>query len=135
MMVLTKAIETTKDSTQILDNKDRIQINPQQEDVISVCGVMVFILPERREAVEAKMLEIPGLEIHGASKEGKLVVTVETDSYKKTGDAITRLQKLEGILSISMIYQHAESLSAEESEVDEKSNISINKTEYKLESH
>lgn len=89
---------------------DQITIAPQQENVISVCGVMVLIHPDKRESTEAKMLEIEGLEIHGASDEGKLVITVQTDSYRATGDAITRLQHVPGILSISMIYQHAECL-------------------------
>ncbi len=89
-------------------------VNAKKENVISVCGVMVFILPENREVVEARMLEILGLEIHGSNDEGKLVVTIETDSYKETGDAVTQLQKLEGILSIAMIYQHAEVLDDED---------------------
>jgi nitrate reductase NapD len=96
------------------EGSEAIKINPQQDNVISVCGVMVFIRPENRKAVEAKMLEIEGLEIHGANDEGKLVVTIETDSYKKTGDAVTQLQRRDNILSLSMIYQHAESVDDEE---------------------
>ena len=114
-----------------------MQINPQQDNVISVCGVMVFVHPDRRDEVEANMLEIPGLEIHGASEEGKLVVTIETESYKKTGDAVTRLQNVEGILSISMIYQHAESVDDDEmveTSIPVNSTQAINETEQKLES-
>ena len=95
-------------------DENYLKVNTKEESVISICGVVVFILPEKREEVEARMLEISGLEIHGASDEGKLVVTIETPSYKETGDAVTRLQKLEGILSIAMIYQHAEALEDEE---------------------
>jgi len=104
MMTLTKASPDIKADDQYL------KVNTSEENVISICGVTVFILPEKREEVEARMLEISGLEIHGASDDGKLVVTIETPSYKETGDAVTRLQKLEGILSIAMIYQHAEAL-------------------------
>lgn len=109
----------TEVSTQELKQgklSDQMTIAPQQDNVISVCGVMVLIHPDKREATEAKMLEIEGLEIHGASEEGKLVITVQTDSYRETGDAITRLQHVPGILSISMIYQHAESLDEADSE-------------------
>lgn len=107
MMTLTEASPDVK-----ADDK-YLKVNTNEENVISICGVMVFILPEKREEVEARMLEISGLEIHGASEEDKLVVTIETPSYKETGDAVTRLQKLEGILSIAMIYQHAEALDEE----------------------
>jgi len=111
MMTITEAVDQSFDQDNDFDKaKAHIKINPKQENVISVCGVLVLVRPEQREATEARMLEISGLEIHGASEEGKLVITVQTDSYRETGDAITRLQNVKGILSISMIYQHAESL-------------------------
>ena len=110
MMTITEASAQDND----LDKSQaHIKINPKQENIISVCGVLVYVHPDKREATEARMLEIPGLEIHGASEEGKLVITVQTDSYRETGDAITRLQNVKGILSISMIYQHAEALDDE----------------------
>ncbi len=112
MMTLTEA------SPDINADEKYLKVNTKQENVISICGVTVFILPENREAVEARMLEISGLEIHGSSDDGKLVITIETDSYKETGDSVTRLQKLEGILSIAMIYQHAEALDDEELQED-----------------
>jgi len=77
-------------------------------DVVSICGVMVQILPEKMAEIEPRMLAIPGLEIHGISDNGKVVVTVESGSYKETGNRISELQKLKGVLSASMIYQHTE---------------------------
>ena len=90
------------------------QTHPETQDIISVCGVLVQVHPDKQEATEVRMKQISGLEIHGASDDGKLVVTVETDSYKKTGDAISALQYVEGVLSASMIYQHAEDLRVED---------------------
>ncbi len=137
MMTITEA--STHD-TSTLENLNKpqahIKINPQQENVISVCGVLVLVHPDKREATEARMLEIPGLEIHGASEEGKLVITVQTDSYRETGDAITRLQNVKGILSISMIYQHAEAIE-DESPLDksnDKPEPKTRSTKEKLES-
>ncbi|MCF6191094.1 MAG: chaperone NapD [Cocleimonas sp.] len=122
MMTLTEV------SPEVEGNENYLKVNTKEENVISICGVTVFILPENRAEVEARMLEIPGLEIHGASDEGKLVVTIETPSYRGTGDAVTQLQKLEGILSIAMIYQHAEALD-EESLNDEKQIGNANTTQ------
>lgn len=101
------------------------QTRAEPQDVISVCGVLVLVHPDKREATESRLKQISGLEIHGASDQGKLVVTVETDSYRKTGDAVTTLQHVEGVLSASMIYQHAEDL--------DESNISHLIEEPKLE--
>ena len=79
-------------------------------NTISVCGVMVQVLPEKMPEVEPRLLAIPGLEIHGMSDDGKVVITVESDSYKETGKRITELQQVKGVLAASMIYQHTEEL-------------------------
>ena len=86
MMTITEAFDQAIDKDNDLDKaKAHIRINPQQENVISVCGVLVLVHPEQREATEARMLEIPGLEIHGASEESKLVITVQNRFLQRDG--------------------------------------------------
>ena len=85
----------------------------ESPDVMSICGVMVHVLPEKMPEVEPRLLEISGLEIHGVSDDGKMVITVESNNYKDTGSRITDLQKIKGVLSASMIYQHTEELRAD----------------------
>ncbi|MCK5727302.1 MAG: chaperone NapD [Thiotrichaceae bacterium] len=87
--------------------------NNKTPETISICGVMAQVLPERMAEVEPEMLAIPGLEIHKISDDGKVVITVESGSYRDTGDRISALQKLKGVLSASMIYQHTETLEDE----------------------
>ena len=79
-------------------------------ETMSICGVMAQVLPEKMHEVEPRLLAISGLEIHGVSDDGKVVITVESENYKDTGSRITDLQKIEGVLSASMIYQHTEEL-------------------------
>ena len=79
-------------------------------DTISICGVMAQVLPEKVDEVKARMLQIAGLEIHGIGDDGKMVITVESNNYKDTGERISALQKLKGVISASMIYQHTETL-------------------------
>jgi nitrate reductase NapD len=85
----------------------------QPAATISVCGVMAQVLPEKMDEVTPTLLAIEGLEIHGISDAGKLVITIESESYRETGRRITTLQNLKGILSASMIYQHTETLENE----------------------
>ena len=79
-------------------------------DTISICGVMAQVLPENIDEVKARMLQIAGLEIHAIGDDGKVVITVESNSYKDTGERISALQKIKGVISASMIYQHTETL-------------------------
>lgn len=84
----------------------------EASETISICGVMAQALPEKMDDVKSLLLEIPGLEIHAVSNDGKMVITVESDNYKDTGRHISTLQKVKGVLSASMIYQHTEELEA-----------------------
>lgn len=84
----------------------------ETSETISICGVMAQALPEKMDEVKSRLLEIPGLEVHAISEEGKMVITVESSSYKETGRHISTLQKVKGVLSASMIYQHTEELEA-----------------------
>ncbi|MCK5897038.1 MAG: chaperone NapD [Cocleimonas sp.] len=85
----------------------------QSPKIISICGVMAQVLPEKMEEVTPLLLAIQGLEIHAIGDDGKLVITVESEHYKETGRRITTLQNIKGILSASMIYQHTETVGDE----------------------
>lgn len=87
-----------------------VQAVVETPNIMSICGVMVQVLPERMAEVEPRLLEISGLEVHGISDDGKMVITVESTNYKDTGSRITDLQKVKGVLSASMIYQHTEEI-------------------------
>ncbi|MCK5903197.1 MAG: chaperone NapD [Cocleimonas sp.] len=83
-------------------------------ETMSICGVMAQVLPEKMQEVRARMLdEIAGLEVHGVGENGKMVITVESNNYSETGKRISDLQKIKGVLSASMIYQHTETLDDE----------------------
>lgn len=77
---------------------------------ISICGVLVHLDPDKSQQATQEMLNIEGLEIHACNAQGKQVVTIETDSYNETGEKLNRLQLIEGVLSVSLIYQHSEDL-------------------------
>lgn len=82
--------------------------SPEDTTIANVCGVLVHIRPRQSTEMEQRMLQIPGLEIHASTPEGKLVVTVEADDYGSAGDALMALNTLPGVLSASLIYHHAE---------------------------
>lgn len=89
----------------------------QPEPILTnICGILVHVHPERQQASAARLLAIPGLEIHAASETGKLVVTLEADTYKEAADALQQLQTLDGVLSAALIYHHAEECERTQSE-------------------
>ena len=53
---------------------------------MNICSLVVHAKPDNIGAVQARLEAIPGVEVHGHSEEGKLVVTVE-DTEQSTAAA------------------------------------------------
>ena len=71
---------------------------------MNISGVIVRSRPDNIEAVRARLVEIDGVEVHGANPDGRLVVTVEEPDDWATANTVLRMQNLPGVLSASMIY-------------------------------
>lgn len=85
----------------------------QTSPMISISGMLVHARPERLEAVRTSLAAMPGVDVHAATPEGKLVVTVDESDDQMKGESLMRLHEIEGVLSASMIYHHFENDAAE----------------------
>ncbi len=86
-------------------------------NTINVCGVLVFALPEHIKAVRKKLEGEDGVEVHAATENGRLVVTVEKDDQQQTGELLNRIQTLDHVISVSVVYQYFDQVSENEWEM------------------
>lgn len=70
-------------------------------------SLVVHARPERREEVAGRLRSM-GCEIHIASDTGKFVVTLEADSARALGDAMTAMHLLDGVLAATLVFHHVE---------------------------
>ena len=75
---------------------------------MNICGILVHAQPTNFDAVRENLLSVNGVEIHGMSDEGRVVITLEEDDENAMADSLHRVQRLEGVISASMIYHHNE---------------------------
>lgn len=75
---------------------------------MNISGVVVRVYPDRLAAVHMQLETLPGVEVHGANPDGRLVVTVEQSGDRAMADTVVRMQELPGVLSASMIYHQFE---------------------------
>jgi len=73
----------------------------------NICGMVVRSRDSRTDDVRASLLAIPGVEIH-AAESGRMVVTVEDESYSKVADNINNIQFIDGVVSASLVYQYSD---------------------------
>ncbi|HYD59805.1 MAG TPA: chaperone NapD [Noviherbaspirillum sp.] len=87
------------------------------EQEIHITGVVVYAQHAHLESIKSCIAAVPGADIHAEDAAGKLVVTLETDSTKRTLDIMDAIRALPGVLDVVLVYQHAEPLAALNEEV------------------
>jgi nitrate reductase NapD len=75
---------------------------------INISGLLLHAHPDRAEALCARLQQLPGVEVHAVSPEGRLVVTLENADDRSMADAFARLQALPDVLCASLVYHHSD---------------------------
>ena len=72
----------------------------------NVCGVLVHVRQEVIGAVSTRLSDLPGVEIHASTPDGRLVVTVEDAGEHRCLETVSQLHDIAGVLSAALVYQH-----------------------------
>jgi nitrate reductase NapD len=73
---------------------------------MNICSLVVHARPERLAGVETDLTGMAGVEIHGCSRDGKLVVTVEDTPDRQAADTLMSIQQVDGVLNAVLIYHY-----------------------------
>lgn len=76
---------------------------------MNISSVVVHARDGQLTNVQNLLKDMAGVEVHAASPEGKLIVTIETESDRETIAAYESLERTEGVLSAAMVYHQVES--------------------------
>ena len=76
---------------------------------MNISSVIVHAKPTRLSSVRGNLEQIPGVEIHAATDDGRLVVTIETDTDGETTSTFDRINAMDGVVSCAMVYHQFES--------------------------
>jgi len=90
---------------------------PAMEQEVHIAGIVVHALPAHLAATKARIASLPAAEVHAASTDGKLIVTLETDSTRRILDYMDAIRALQGVVDVALVYQHAEPLTALDQEI------------------
>jgi nitrate reductase NapD len=78
--------------------------DPRAAAPCNVCGLVVHVRPDRVESVEAEISALPGVEIHQAADQGRLVVTAIDEDGVTALDQIAAINRIPGVVSTSLVY-------------------------------
>lgn len=86
---------------------------------LHIASLVVHAAPRRLDGIAGAVAALPGARVHASSANGKLVVTLEAATAEEMAQAVSRIQRIDGVLSAALVYQCADSLEAMNEEVSD----------------
>ncbi len=80
---------------------------------MNISSLLIHAQPERAEQVRAQLEQLPGVEVHAATADGRLIVTVETSDDREMAQSFEQLGAIPGVHASTLVYHHSETLDDE----------------------
>lgn len=74
-----------------------------------ISSVIVGVRPELLAAARDAIQQWPGVDVHAATPDSRLIVTVETDDDNASTETFARLAAVDGVMSVALVYHQFES--------------------------
>ncbi len=76
---------------------------------MNISSVIVHAKPTELQSVRGNLEQIPGVEIHAATDDGKIVITIESETDGETTSTFDRINVMDGVMSAAMVFHQFES--------------------------
>ena len=76
--------------------------------ILNISSAIVYARPGHDQALREQLAQVPGVEVHAVSEDGKIVVTIETDNDRDAIDTYEAIGRLTNVLNVAMIFQQTE---------------------------
>jgi len=68
-----------------------------------IASAVVYAIPGRRDQLRKALGEMPGVEVHAETPDGRFVVTVEGSAHATAGDNLLAIHNLEGVSAAALV--------------------------------
>lgn len=75
-----------------------------------IASVLVQGWPDKIPAIETELTRLVGVESHGFSENGKLILTLEAEDDSDLVELMNRVETADGVVTASLVYHHAEEM-------------------------
>ena len=87
---------------------------------MSISSLVIHTRPEKTDLVQTELTRFPGVEVHAATDDGRLVVTVDQRDDSEASETFIKLQDVEGVISTSLVYSYFENNPADMERTDDR---------------
>ena len=76
---------------------------------MNISSAIVYAKSEHDQALRTLLSQLAGVEVHARTDDGKMIITIETESDRSAVAIYEDIERMEGVLSVAMIFQQTES--------------------------
>jgi len=73
---------------------------------MSISGLVIHANPTKVAGVTEQLNALPGVEVHAANDDGRLVVTVDLPDDQASADTLYKIKDIEGIADTALVYNY-----------------------------
>jgi len=81
---------------------------------LHISSLVVHARPEALARIRPALTRLAGVEIHAEAPNGKMVITLETESEQTIVEHINTISLLDGVLAATLVFHHVEDLTEAE---------------------
>lgn len=75
---------------------------------MNLSSIIIYARPHEQESLRTRLASLPGVEVHAAAPDGRLVATIECDDDAANARTYQAIERSEGVLSVALVYQYGE---------------------------
>ena len=77
---------------------------------MNISSIVVHAYPHEINAIQGKLADMPGVDVHASTDDGKIIITVEDAPESVPADTLMNVQNIPGVLSAAMVYNYSDEL-------------------------
>ena len=81
---------------------------------MNISSIVLRAQPDALGEVRGRLEALPGVEVHAATDDGRLVLTLEDSGTASAADTYVKLHDIAGVMSVAMIYQYSDESGTQE---------------------
>jgi nitrate reductase NapD len=89
-------------------------------DEVHIASLVVHTTPARLARVAESIAAVASARVHATAANGKLVVTLEAPTTADMSERVNQIQRIDGVLSATLVYQCADTLDAMNQEMTDE---------------
>ena len=75
---------------------------------MNISSIVILSRPDDSSLLRGRLAELPGVDVHAALSDGRIVITVEDTPEKKPAETLMQVQNLPGVLNAALIYNYCD---------------------------